>query len=85
MLKTIFWREKNLSTHKVKELKRFLSITDDWIKGFYHALWYIISSVESTKLLEKQRAIIKVGNTYCGKFSSHFALKTISQSSVPDL
>lgn len=27
----------------------------------------------------KQRAMIKMGNTYCDRFSSHFALKTIEK------
>lgn len=42
----------------------------------HHACWYIISSVsESITSFCKQRAMIKMGNTYCVRVPSHFALK----------
>lgn len=49
-------------------------------KMLNHALWYIISSMyEIVTYLYKQRAMIKMGNTYCERVPSHFAHKTIEK------
>lgn len=48
-------------------------------KMLNHALWYISSVYEIVTYLYKQRAMIKMGNTYCERVPSHFALKTIEK------